>query len=366
MKKRYELLSILMSFSKEVENHFGKTIKILRIRQPQRQLNPTILDIVKSKLEIYLQQGSITPYQTISRTRIMKNQDDELVPTRIQNSWRVCIDYRKLNQATRKDHFPLPFIDEVLERLVGYMQIHIALIDQHKTTFTCLFGIFAYTRMPFDLCNALSTFQSCMDVFMDDFMVYGHSFDACLESLSRVLDRCIETNLMLNFDKCHFMGIRCLIEVLRSTMPKLILLLFFLTLHLCGKFVLSLDMQELHPKFQQNSLATVQTSTTRCGELKKRVTTTLILQAPDWELSFKLMCDASDLALGAVLGQRVGKYSHVIAYASCILDLAQANYTTTKKELLAILFALDKLCSYLFGSKIVVFSDHAALKFLLK
>ncbi|RDY08775.1 hypothetical protein CR513_06954, partial [Mucuna pruriens] len=81
-----------------------------------------------------------------------------MVLARIQNSWRVCIDYRKLNQATRKDHFLLLFIDQVLEKLAGYMQIHIAPVDQHKTTFTCLFGMFAYTRMSFGLCNAPSTF----------------------------------------------------------------------------------------------------------------------------------------------------------------------------------------------------------------
>ncbi|RDX91840.1 Retrovirus-related Pol polyprotein, partial [Mucuna pruriens] len=160
---------------------------------------------------------------------VMKNQQDELVPTRIQNSWRVCIDYRRLNQATRKDHFPLPFIDQMLEKIAGkshycfldgfsgYMQIHIAPEDQHKTTFTCPFGTFAYTRMPFGLCNAPSTFQrcmmsifsdllqDCMEVFMDDFTVYADSFEACLNNLSKVLKRCIDTNLVLNFEKCHFM-----------------------------------------------------------------------------------------------------------------------------------------------------------------
>ncbi|RDY11583.1 Retrovirus-related Pol polyprotein from transposon 17.6, partial [Mucuna pruriens] len=161
----------------------------------------------------------------------MKNQHDELVPMRIQNSWRVYIDYRRLNQETRKNHFPLPFIDQVLEKLARkshycfldgfsrYTQIHIAPKDQRKTTFTCPFGTFAYTRMPFDLCNAPSTFQccmtsifsdllqQCMEVFMDDFMVYADSFDACLENLSMVLTRCIDTNLVLNFEKCHFMVI---------------------------------------------------------------------------------------------------------------------------------------------------------------
>ena len=85
---------------------------------------------------------------------VIKNEKDELIPTRVQNSWRVCIDYRRLNQATGKDHFPLPFIDQMLD----YLQIHIAPEDQEKTTFTCPFGTFSYRRMPFGLCNAPGTF----------------------------------------------------------------------------------------------------------------------------------------------------------------------------------------------------------------
>ncbi|RDX99215.1 Retrovirus-related Pol polyprotein from transposon opus, partial [Mucuna pruriens] len=136
-------------------------------------------------------------------------------------------DSKKL--TTCKDHFALPFIDQVLEKLAGkshycfldgfssYMQIHIALEDQHKETFTYPFGTFAYTRMPFRLCNAPGTFQhcmtsifldllqDCMEVFMDDFTVYVDSFEACLSNLSKVLKRCIDTNLVLNFEKCHFM-----------------------------------------------------------------------------------------------------------------------------------------------------------------
>ncbi|RDY09457.1 hypothetical protein CR513_06169, partial [Mucuna pruriens] len=162
------------------------------IRQQQRRLNLTLLDVVKKEFTKLLAVGiiySISDSQWVSLVQVVpkksgmtvtKNQHDKLVPTRIQNSWRVCIDYRRLNQATRKDHFPLPFIDQVLEKLEGkshycfldgfsgYMQIHIAPEDQYKTTFTCPFGTFAYTRMPFGLCNAPSTFQHCMiSIFSD-------------------------------------------------------------------------------------------------------------------------------------------------------------------------------------------------------
>nr|GEY36446.1 reverse transcriptase domain-containing protein [Tanacetum cinerariifolium] len=101
---------------------------------------------------------------------VIKNDENELVPTRLVKGWRVCIDYRKLNEATRKDHFPLPFMDQMLERLAGneyycfldgfsgYFQIPIDPKDQEKTTFTCPYGTFAYKRMPFGLCNAPGTF----------------------------------------------------------------------------------------------------------------------------------------------------------------------------------------------------------------
>ncbi|KAM1233707.1 hypothetical protein ACFX2J_003385 [Malus domestica] len=89
-----------------------------------------------------------------------------------------------------------------------------------------------------------------------------------------------------------------------------------------------------------------------------------IIVPPDWSLPFKLMCDASDYALGAVLGQRMDKQPHVIYYASQTLNDAQLNYSTMEKELLVVVFALDKFCSYLLGTKVIIYSDHAALKYL--
>ena len=126
----------------------------------------------------------------------------------------MCIYYRKLNTTTRNDHYPLPFIDQMLDRLVGhpyfcfldgysgYNQISIALEDQEKPTFTCHYGTFAFRRMSFRLSNAPATFQRCimsifldlveetMEIFMDDFSVYGSSFEHCLKNLETILKRC--------------------------------------------------------------------------------------------------------------------------------------------------------------------------------
>ncbi|MBE2321284.1 hypothetical protein DVA67_035535, partial [Solirubrobacter sp. CPCC 204708] len=99
--------------------------------------------------------------------------------------------------------------------------------------------------------------------------------------------------------------------------------------------------------------------------LRSLLSTAPIMQPPNWSYPFEIMCDASDYAIGAVLGQRVDKFPRVIYYASKTLDDAQMNYTTTEKELLAVVYALDKFRSYLLGSKVIVFSDHAALRYLL-
>ncbi|RYR25603.1 hypothetical protein Ahy_B02g059415 isoform A [Arachis hypogaea] len=152
------------------------------VRQPQRRLNPTILDVVKKEVTRLLDAGIIypisdsewvSPVQVVpkkSGITAVKKDDGEVVTKRVQNAWQLCIDYRRLNAATRKDHYPLPFIDQIVDCLAGkshycfldgftgYFQIHIAPEDQEKTTFTCPFGTFAYKRMPFGLCNAPATF----------------------------------------------------------------------------------------------------------------------------------------------------------------------------------------------------------------
>ncbi|GJV65638.1 reverse transcriptase domain-containing protein [Tanacetum coccineum] len=157
------------------------------------------------------------------------NERNELVPTRTVTGWRVCINYQKFNEATAKDHFPFPFMDQMLERLIGnkyfyfldgfsgYFQIPIDPMDQEKMTFTCPFGIYAYRRMLFGLRNAPATFQRCMldifhdmieesvEVFMDDFSVFGSSFDHYLNNLDKMLQRCKDAHFVLNWEKCDFM-----------------------------------------------------------------------------------------------------------------------------------------------------------------
>nr|GEV78617.1 reverse transcriptase domain-containing protein [Tanacetum cinerariifolium] len=191
--------------------------------QHQRRVNPKIHDVIKKEVEkvfdarlIYLISDS--PWVSLVHCvpkkgglTVVKNEENEFILTRLVTGWRVCIDYQKLNEATRKDHFPLPFMDQMLERLAGnkfycfldgffgYFQIPIDPRNQEKTTFTCPYGTFAYRYMPFSLCNASGTFQRCMlaifhdmvkktiKVFMDDFSVFGNSIKNCLSRLDKML-----------------------------------------------------------------------------------------------------------------------------------------------------------------------------------
>nr|GEZ10387.1 reverse transcriptase domain-containing protein [Tanacetum cinerariifolium] len=193
--------------------------------QHQRRVNPKIYEVIKKEVVKLLNAGLIYPISDspwVSPVHcvpkkggmtIVTNEDNESIPTKLVTGWRVCIDYRKINEAIRKDHFPLPFMDQMLERLAGneyycfldgfswYFQILIDPQDQGKTTFTCPYGTFAYQRMPFGLCNAPGTFQRCMiaifhdmieesmEVFMDDFLIFGDSFSSCLSHLDKMLKR---------------------------------------------------------------------------------------------------------------------------------------------------------------------------------
>ncbi|CAN6707340.1 unnamed protein product [Malus baccata var. baccata] len=227
-------------------------------REAQRRLNPPMMEVVKNEIIKLLDCGVIypisdsrwvSPVQVVpkkSGVTVVKNAEDELVSTRIQTGWRVCIDYRKLNNTTRNDHFPFPFIDQMLERR-----------------------------------------------FIKDF-----------SKISTPLCRLLQKDVTFDFN------------------------------------------EECEKAFKH---------------LKEMLTSAPIIRPPDWSIPFELMCDASNYALGAVLGQRKDKQPHVIYYASQTLNDAQLNYSTTEKELLAVVFALDKFRSYLLGTK----TDHAALKYLL-
>ncbi|KAI3828024.1 hypothetical protein L1987_02114 [Smallanthus sonchifolius] len=255
--------------------------------------------------------------------------------------------------------------------------------------------------MPFGLCNAPATFQRCMmsifsdmvevslEVFMDDFSIFGPTFESCLDELEKVLKRCVEKNLVLSWEKSHFMvqeGIvlghvisnrgmevdKAKIKVI-STLPppknvkgvrsflghagfyrRFIKGFSVITKPLCNLLLKDVPFDFTNECLQAFNI------------LKEQLVQAPILQPPDWTKPFEIMCDASDSTIGSVLGQRVDKKPVVIYYASKTLSEAQLNYTTTEKELLAVVYALDRFRSYIWGSKVVVYSDHSAVRYLME
>ncbi|GJT42491.1 reverse transcriptase domain-containing protein [Tanacetum coccineum] len=288
--------------------------------QHQRRVNPKIHEVIKQEVIKLLDAGLVT-------------------------GWRVCIDYRKLNDATRKDHFPLPFMDQMLERLAGneyycfldgfsgYFQIPIDPLDQEKTTFTCPYGTFAYRRMPFGLCNAPGTFQRCMvaifhdmiektmEVFMDDFFSGFRVilFYSCLSHL----------------DKCS-KGEGYVIAKLPDN--------------------ITMDFVTKLPKSTQGH----DTIWVIVDRLTKSA---LFIPMRENDPIEKLAM--TDFAVGAVLGQRKTKHFQPIHYASKTMTEAQAHYTTTEKELLAVVYSFEKFQPYLVLSKSIVYTNHSALKYML-
>ncbi|GJU95965.1 reverse transcriptase domain-containing protein, partial [Tanacetum coccineum] len=197
--------------------HGSKSFPIIISSKLSEKEKMLLLQLLDSGLIYPISDSSwVSPIHVVPKKggmNVVLNDNNELIPSRTVTGWRVCIDYHKLNYATRKDHFRLPFIDQMLERLSGneyycfldgfsrFFQIPIALEDQEKTTFTFPYGTFAYRRMSFGLCNAPATFQRCMtaifhdivedfmEVFMEVFLVFGNFFNCCLANLDKMLAR---------------------------------------------------------------------------------------------------------------------------------------------------------------------------------
>nr|GEX95379.1 hypothetical protein [Tanacetum cinerariifolium] len=253
----------------------------------------------------------------------------------------------------------------------GYIQIPINPPNQEKTTFTCPYGTFAYRRMPFGLCNAPGTFQMCMMAIFHD-----------------MIEKTIEVFMDDFLKKCHFMvkhGIflghkiyKNGLEVDRSKLDVIAKLPYPTTVKGVRSFLghagfyrrfiqdfskIARPMTHLLEKdtlfvFSKDYIDDFET-------LKRKLTEASILVVIDWNLPFELMCDASDFAIGAILGQRKTKHFQPIHYASMTMTEAQIYYTMTEKEMIAIVYAFEKFRPYLVLSKSIVYTDHSALKYLL-
>nr|GEZ79890.1 reverse transcriptase domain-containing protein [Tanacetum cinerariifolium] len=285
--------------------------------QSQRRINPKIHEVIEKEVIKLLDAGMIypisnSPWMSLvhcvpkkSGMTVVANENNELILTRLVTGWRVCIDYRKLNDATQKDHFSLPFMDQMLERLagnefyyfldgfLGYFQIPIDPQDQEKTTVTCPYGTFAYRRMPFGLCNALdqenTTFTCPYGTFAYRRMPFGlcnapGTFQRCMMAIFQDM---IEETME---EKCHFMvneGIFLGHKISKSEIKV-------------DRAKVDVIVKLPHPTSVKEK-ETLFIFSKECIEafnyLKKKLTEALILVALDWDLPFEIMYDASDFAV---------------------------------------------------------------------
>nr|GEX94471.1 hypothetical protein [Tanacetum cinerariifolium] len=277
--------------------------------QSQRRVNPKIHDVIKKEVIKLLDAGMVysisdspwvSPIHCVPKKggmTVVANENNELIPTRLVTGWRVCIDYRKLNDATRKDHFPLPFMDQMVEReeiVLGH-KISKSRIEVDRAKVDVIAKLYHPTTI-----KGVRSFLG--------HAVFYRRFTQDFSKIARPMTHLLEKETPFMFSK------------------------------------------ECVDAF---------------NTLKKKLTEAPILVVPDWNLPFELMCDASDFAIGAVLGQRKTKHFQPIHYASKTTTEAQIHYTTTKKEMLAVVYAFEKFRPYLVLSKSIVYTDHLALKYLL-
>lgn len=335
-----------------------------------------------------------------------------VIPKKKDNSgiqkYRIVVDYRKLNEITIDDKYPLPNIDSILDKLgkaqyfssldlaKGYHQILIAEKDIEKTAFITPSGLYEFVRMPFGLKNAPATFQRLINeilreyinkicvVYLDDILIFSTTLEEHLNSLNKIFKRLTEHNLKIQADKCSFMkheteflghiltteGIKPnpnkVNDILRVELPKTEKQLRGL-LGMTGfyrKFVKDYA-KVAHPlikylkkdvKININDPQYIEAF----EKLKLLISSHPILKFPDYEKEFTVTTDASDYAIGAVLSQD----GHPVCYVSRTLNNHERNYSVTDKEFLAIVYTVTYFRPYLYGRKFKIITDHAPIKYL--
>lgn len=325
---------------------------------------------------------------------------------------RPCVDYRRLNSVTRNDAFPLPRMLDCLDAVAGsmyfstfdltsgYHQIPVKEDDIHKTAFVTKYGLYEFTAMPFGLTNAPATFQRVMElalqglqwltclIYLDDVIVFSPTFDSHIQRVSEVLDRILQANLKLKPEKCHllqpeveFLGHIVSQRGVSPNKTNVSKILEFPTPTNVTEVRQILGMGSYYRRFVKSysDLVRPMTELTKKGVTFKWTaaceealqTLKSILTGPEimaYPLSeggeFILDCDASGVAIGAVLSQKQGNEERVIAYASRSLNKAEKNYCVTDKELLALRYFVEYFRQYLLGRHFLIRTDHQALVWL--
>lgn len=326
---------------------------------------------------------------------------------------RICVDYRKLNAKTTREIYPMPRIDDTLDRLhgaeifssldlkSGYWQVPVAEADRHKTAFITKYGLYQWTSMPFGLCNAPATFQRLMDailqglnwqcclVYLDDVIIYSKDINEHGKHLEQVFAALSKANLRLNAAKCNFakeelryLGHMISAKGIHPDSAKTDPLNQLPNPKNVHDVRALLGMLGYYRRFIRN-FATIAEPLTRLlkaevpfkwgpeqeeakATLLRAMTSQPILAYPDFSKPFIIQTDASDVGVGAVLSQIQDGKEHPISYASETLDQTKRSYSATEREAYAIHWAVNYFRPYVHGRKFQLQTDHKALEYIFE
>jgi hypothetical protein len=343
------------------------------VRKPQRRMNPTLKDIVKEEIQKLLNFRFIYPISDSKWVSPLL-----VVPKKVTGKWIICFDFWDLNKATLKDYFPLPFIDQVLDTLSGkkyfsfldgyswYNQIIIAPDDQDKATFTCPWGTYSYRVLPFGLCNAPATFQravigifadlihDCVEVFMDDFTIYGNTYQEALDNIEKVVIRCQEMKLSLSHEKCKILltegvvlGHHVSSEGIKVYPAKIEFIVRLPPPKTKKEVRIFLGHFRYYQRFIENFTKIVapmfgllikyvdflwnEQCQTAFETLKEKFYVAPVLRGSNWDLAFHISTHAFDTTIEGVLGKKEDKQPYAIYFVNKKLSPPELNYTVTEK-----------------------------------
>lgn len=375
------------------------------IKQRSRRIPFVKQQEVKEMLGAMQQEGVIEPSRSPWASPVV-------LVTKKDGSTRFCVDYRKLNDVTVKDSYPLPRIDDTLDTLSGskyfstldlksgYWQVEVHPKDKEKTAFIAGSGLWEFNVMPFGLCNAPATFERLMEtvlrglngrtcfIYLDDIIVVGKSVEQLLSNLGDIFQRLREANLRLNVKKCElvksrvkFLGHIVSEEGIATDPDKTLAVSEWPIPGDKGEVKSFLGLCSYYKRFVRNFASVASPLfqlteakrefkwTPQCQEsfsnLKNLLCSAPILAYPQPDQQFIVDTDACNFGLGGVLSQKIGDEEYVIAYHSRTLTKSERNYCVTRKELLAVIDTFKKFHSYLYGRRFVLRSDHSSLRWLL-